>query len=279
MTRRTYDPNLPAFSNALDALRPELAAIPADQLEKIRLEIVPAILCALGVSTRVKGLRADVAVALGEEDARQIDRLETAARACGRAHALHLTTLHGTDVEEMAEELSQKRRVLLLEAQSLVNEGRLARSVLGELAGGTGYQAMCLDVLQLVSAFRADFAAIAEATAVTTVELDRAEALANALASTLGDNGQATSTSSPTAELRQRAYTSFVRNYDEVRRAIIYLRWDAGDADEIAPSLFAGRRSRKNDDEEDDPVVTTTTPNDDAPVSPGLPGAPPFVTP
>ena len=46
-------------------------------------------------------------------------------------------------------------------------------------------------------------------------------------------------------ERRVRAYTLFVRAYDQCRRAATYLRWGEEDADEIAPSLFANRGGRK----------------------------------
>jgi hypothetical protein len=36
-----------------------------------------------------------------------------------------------------------------------------------------------------------------------------------------------------------------VRNYEEVRRIVTYLRWYEGDADAIAPSLFAHRAGRR----------------------------------
>lgn len=35
------------------------------------------------------------------------------------------------------------------------------------------------------------------------------------------------------------------RAYDDARRAVTYLRWHEDDADEIAPSLYAGRGGRR----------------------------------
>jgi len=46
------------------------------------------------------------------------------------------------------------------------------------------------------------------------------------------------------AERRACAFTLFMRAYDQARRAVIFLRWDEGDADEIAPSLYKGRGGR-----------------------------------
>lgn len=43
------------------------------------------------------------------------------------------------------------------------------------------------------------------------------------------------------ADARQRTFTLLVRSYDQIRRALSYLRWNEGDVDRIAPSLWAGR--------------------------------------
>jgi hypothetical protein len=67
-----------------------------------------------------------------------------------------------------------------------------------------------------------------------------------------------------------------VRTYDEVRRLVAYFRWEEGDADELAPSLFAGRARKKNDEAELASVPPVT--NGAAPVAPGMPGGSPFLT-
>lgn len=286
---RTYDPRNRAFTRALDALRPVLEEIPHGELLPIRLDITSAIITAFGVLPRVAKLREAIVDELGADAASYVDRLEITTQACARAHALYLTTIHGTDVEEKVVELGGVRRVLLLEAQGLVAKKRLAASSLAEIVGGTGYKAMCIDVLQLVSALRADWSAIEAHTPVTSLELDQAEALADAVAALLGEAEQA-SASSPAAEMRQRAYTHFMRTYDEVRRAVACVRWEQDDADDFAPSLFANRERRRDDDTEIDPVITpivpivpivagpTNGPAPSGPVNPDVPGAPPFVT-
>ena len=272
----SYDPNHPAFSAALEDLRAELEAIPSTELAPVRLEVTSAVITALGVAPKAKRFRDAIVAELGEAAAAPLDRLVTAAQACGRAQGIYLTSIRTVALDEKVDELSRIRRVLLLEAQGLVAKKRLAASSLAEIVGGIGYKALCLDVVQLVSALRADWSAIEAHTPVTSLELDRAEALANAVAMMLGEIEQSRA-GSPTAELRQRAYTHFVRTYEEVRRAITFVRWKDGDADEIAPSLFAGRQRRREGDDEDAPVappiVTPITPvagptNGPSPVTP-----------
>jgi hypothetical protein len=70
-----------------------------------------------------------------------------------------------------------------------------------------------------------------------------------------------------TARIRQQAFTLLVKAYDETRRAVSFLRWREGDADTIAPSLYAGRGGRGK------PAAPVA---DTGPVAgaAGLPGAP-----
>ncbi|HEX4334524.1 MAG TPA: hypothetical protein VH062_01350 [Polyangiaceae bacterium] len=47
------------------------------------------------------------------------------------------------------------------------------------------------------------------------------------------------------SDLRTRAFTLFVNAYDQVRRAVSYLRWDDDDAGTVAPSLYVRRGNGK----------------------------------
>src|SRR5688572_5909064 len=78
-------------------------------------------------------------------------------------------------------------------------------------------------------------------TALQAAELDAAEALADRLVSGVGAREQGPTIVLEAADRRRRAFSLFARAYDQARRAVIYLRWDQGDADDIAPSLYAGR--------------------------------------
>ncbi len=56
--------------------------------------------------------------------------------------------------------------------------------------------------------------------------------------------------------LRAKVFTMLVKAYDQVRRALAYLRHEEGDADEIAPSLFITKRGRaKEEKDENVPVL------------------------
>jgi hypothetical protein len=68
-----------------------------------------------------------------------------------------------------------------------------------------------------------------------------------------------------------------VHAYDQTRRAVAYLRWNEGDADAIAPSLYKGRGGRSASSSD-----TAAAPEDAAtagPTAPASPGAAPPVVP
>jgi hypothetical protein len=67
-------------------------------------------------------------------------------------------------------------------------------------------------------------------------------------------------------DIKQRAWALLTQSYDRIRRAVTYVRWDEGDADVIAPSLFAIPRSGRHaasDHAKPADATTTTDANDD----------------
>ena len=179
-----------------------------------------------------------------------LDELPSAARGPGLLDQVIVGEVPEQAAEGLVATHADKRGILLLEAQSLVQKEHMPSSLLQQIVGGNAYRDLGFDVLQLVGAFREDWASIEAFTPVTSLELDEAEGLANELLTVLGENDQADWSSSPTALLRRQAYTHFVRTYEEIRRAVSFLRWKAGDADEIVPSLSAGRRRLSDDERE-----------------------------
>ncbi|WP_437627106.1 hypothetical protein [Sorangium sp. So ce1151] len=76
------------------------------------------------------------------------------------------------------------------------------------------------------------------------------------------------------ADKRARAFALLVHAYDQTRRAVAYLRWNEGDADTVAPSLYKGRGGRATASSD------TASPEDEAPAdtaAPASPGAAPPV--
>jgi hypothetical protein len=89
---------------------------------------------------------------------------------------------------------------------------------------------------------------------VTLAALNDAGNRAVELLAAVGLREQGAISTGEAARLRQKAYTFFVRAYEDARRAVVYLRAAEGDADEIAPSLYAGRGGSRRRPSEEAPV-------------------------
>jgi hypothetical protein len=89
--------------------------------------------------------------------------------------------------------------------------------------------------------------------------------------------------------LRARAFRLLVNEYDQLRRAVTFVRWDHGDANAFAPSLHSGAHKRRSrgaagsgsGSTGSDPALPgseepTLGGGDADVVPPGMPGASPF---
>jgi hypothetical protein len=134
--------------------------------------------------------------------------------------------------------------LLLSDATALAKRGVLDAQKLRELKGGPGYKNIAFDLLTLVAMFRDKWSVLEGKTLIQPKELKDAQMLADRLISAVGEREQ-TPAQAIEAERRQRAFSLFVKAYDQARRAISYLRWEQGDVDSIAPSLYSGRGNVK----------------------------------
>jgi hypothetical protein len=165
------------------------------------------------------------------------------------------------------EEAMPLRERLLSDATALSKRGFLDGKRLGELKGGPGYLNIGSDLSVLAQMIRDRWSEVAGKCAVQVGELDAAEGLYQRINAALGDRSQQANVANKATEDRVRAYTLVLEAYDEARRAIQYLRWHEGDAEKIAPSLYAGRRRGSsagadgtNAGAKDGPTVVATPP-------------------
>jgi hypothetical protein len=88
--------------------------------------------------------------------------------------------------------------------------------------------------------FRDKWSVLEGKTLIQPKDLKDAQVLADRLTSAVGEREQTPAQAVEATERRQRAFSLFVKAYDQARRAISYLRWEQGDVDSIAPSLYSG---------------------------------------
>jgi hypothetical protein len=234
----------PRAEAAFALLGPEMAALRPEALARINLDIARAVSLTLGVLPGLAALRSEIAT-LPDFDMRHFDRLETYALGAWYAYLLALPPASpGNPVQLLLEEASALRGRLLGDAVALAARGHLDLESVQAIRAGKGSLDTANDLVALSALMSASWPDIENKTAATAEEVHHAGDLGPQLIAALGlrEHGAATpADASEAADRKVRAFTLFTAAYDQVRRAVIYLRWSEGDADSLAPSLYRGR--------------------------------------
>ncbi len=269
-TTNTIDEEV-LFAESYQRLLPRMQALSPAELLPVNLDITSAVSTALGVLPEIRALRPAIAKALPELSLEHVDALEDLARAASYANTQHLIAAAPTDdLPERTGEGIELRQRLRADANALVTRGLMSEPSLKGLTGSTGAKNLARDLQILASSFRDAWVRIEGKCALSTADLDHAERLAARLLRVAGLREQGPVQTAATAELRQREFTAFCRSYDQIRRAVIFLRWSEGDADSIAPSLYAGRGGRGKTTDEAASAATSDAVVTPAAAAPGV---------
>ncbi len=236
---------------AYERVLAEILAVPENELLPITVDIVSSTTTVLGTLPEIKAMRPQIAEAWRNFDFTRFDKLEDYALALTHANYIYLGSAKPKrPLTELGSELSALRDRLLADAWCLANHGLINPERLKGCKASKSYRAIATDVLTIGGVFRDRWRDLAGKTPVTPEFLESAGKKALALMAAIGEKKQAPAMMVEAAQVRKRAYTLFMSAYEEVRRAIVYLRGKFGDADQIAPSLYRGRGGRRRLDDE-----------------------------
>lgn len=228
------------------AIEPELASVDPARYAVINVDIPQSVSIVLGALPGVMALREAIMKELPLFPIVLLDMLRQYALGAWYAHLLALPP-SGPDnpVKPLLDEADPLRANLLGDAEALARRGLLPEETVKEIRAGHGNVDTANDLVALSALFTRYWEAIKNRTAATEEEVRRAGELGPLLLAALGvrDHGVVIAPADA-AERRVRAFTLFVHAYDEVRRAVYYLRWHDDDADTLAPSLYKGRGGR-----------------------------------
>jgi hypothetical protein len=280
------------FQAAYDKLLDEIQAVPSSDYEIINIDIPSAITTVIGALPQIRALRPRVVAELSQFDVGRFDKLEGYALALGHAHAGYMAASQPAEsLEAMGEEATDLRDRLLSDATALAHRSLIEVDRLKQLKGIKGYRNLSFDLLALARLFRDNWPVLSNKCAVQMDELQRAESLAHRIVTALGSREQAPATVTEAAEIRQRAYTLFIRGYEHAQRAVRFLRAVEEDWNDITPSLYTRSSARRqtetsaakppaHDASSTAPVVPAAaqaTNGPQAPPSIGMPNSDPFM--
>jgi len=279
------------FEEPFNELLPKFQALTEAEVEVVNLDIAAAVTTVLGVQPRVVALEDQMAKELPAFDREVCSKLSVYALGLSHAHTLYMMASAPQDsLQPLADEGAALHDTLLKDANALVQRKLIDGKQLRDLKGVVGYKNIAFDLQILAQTFRNAGESIAGKCATQPAEVLRAEQIAAMLLQAIGIKEQGAATVAAWVDMRNRAFTLFVNAYDQVRRAVGYLRWNQEDADAVAPSLYAGRGNGRN--KPDAPVPPAPEPPAPAPspvpptqasestngASKTGPGAQPFLT-
>jgi len=220
---------------------PATAALSEDELLAVNIDVPSAVATAIGALPRIMTYR-DEAAKLQGFDVTHFDELQLHTFAVGHAHVKYLAASAPPEALAALNESALKLRdTMYHDAVALAHRGLINGEPIVDFKTNVGYKNLAFDLLGLASLLRDNWEKIAARTGVQLSELDQAEVIGQQLMEAVGSREQAPATVAQVQAQRQRNFTLFVRSYDQVRRAIGFLRWDHEDIDQICPSLYAGR--------------------------------------
>jgi hypothetical protein len=230
----------PRAAAAFNKIAPELGELSPSALVPINIDVPRAVALVLGVLPGLTALRAAIVKQLPEHRIALLDKLENYALAAWYAHLLALPESGpGNAVKPLLDEAVALRATLMGDAEALARRGLLDPDAVADIRSGQGHVDTANDLVALSALFAESWPEIGSRTAATEEEVRRAGDLGPKLLAALGvrEHG-ATPGPTDATDRRRRAFTLFVRAYDQARRAVTYLRWDEGDTELIAPSLY-----------------------------------------
>jgi hypothetical protein len=238
---------------AYDRVRPKLDAVDDNDLGRSRVNVALATLIMLGALPNLEALRQQIEGLSGQAPD-LIDHLREYTYALIHVQAMSvLTSENEAHTRTLATEAMPLRNRLLSAAELYVKYGIFDADQVAAIRSGSGLADAATDLLSLARLFRAHWSKLEGKTLVTTAEVDRAGTLGIELLGALGRRRVGSDGSRTPGDLertRARLLHLFLQAYNQTQRAVVYLRWNEGDADTVLPSIFQGRPRRRRDVDE-----------------------------
>lgn len=235
--------------DAYKRIEGELLALPSERIETVNLDIPAAAAVAIGKIPRLATLKGLLEEKLQDFDATALDRLEDYTYGMIYAHSMYQCEMRAPeDLQQLLASGIRRREVLYSDAKALALRGLIPEESLQDYDGLIGYINVANDLQMLCTALGSRWTSIAGRCATTREELDFASRMAGRIIRLVGERNQSAAKVQEASDKRARAYTLFFECFDEIRRAVVYVRWYEGDADAYAPSLHTtSHKTRRSD--------------------------------
>lgn len=244
-------------ANALEELKAEIDAVPSEEVMRIVADITRASGTCRGAVPKIVKLRSLILKEMPSFPIEKLDKLDKYALAALGAHmAASPSGAAASTVGPLLDEAGPLRQKIFVSADALAEFGIIEATRVARLKSGNGAQDTAEDLMAGAAMILEVWDVAQNKVPISKQQLLRAQELGTDIIFKLGVRNQPEGepvVSAAAAIRRAKAYTLFVNAYDACQRAVSFLRWDEGDAEQIAPSLFSRASRRKARDAAIDP--------------------------
>jgi hypothetical protein len=225
---------------AFEKLEPEYRALRSRDVLRVNADVAAAANLALRAVDRVESLFDAFTAELPRFAKCDLERLRTLA--FGAWYAALQARPEEVEIaafEKLVDEGLALREQFVVASNALAMRKLFDAKTLKDLQLGVGHRDLAGDLTTFASMYTKNRARYAGKTAIEASEVKRAAEIGSALFEIVAKRDRAASNRAVSVDTKARAWTLLVRGYDALRRVVTYVRWAEGDANEIAPSLFA----------------------------------------
>jgi hypothetical protein len=234
------------FEDSYRRVEPELQALAVHRLRLVNLEIPSAVAIVLAAIPRLNRYREAIVKEFLSFDVARFDKLEDYARALVHTDTLHSTTFRSkTEQKAIYAEAFEIRDVLHLDLTVLARRKLIDSKALLNYRGRIGYANVAADLQLVAQILKDNWPSLDGKCATNPAEIEHATKLALRLLRVAGQRDQDTEAQAQATDRRNRAFTLFVSAYEDAQRVLRCLRYQEGDASDIAPTLYNGRAGAK----------------------------------
>lgn len=214
----------------------ERDALSEKEVRRVNLDIEEAISTATKTVLRVGPLLTSLSQL--PIDFERVRKLELYTLALLAAHLrFRIAQKPPNGLDAVYREAIVARKMLRKDAENLMFHRLLRENQLEKLRFRMGHHNVAYDLMTLVIIYRQADSAVLSRSAVTPAQLDRAEKVADKLRRLKAM--QSLEYRQKVDDDRRRAFTLLHRAYEELRRALRFVRWYDGDPATIAPALHS----------------------------------------
>lgn len=220
-----------------------------------------------GALPTLRAIEPQLRAALPLFDVTALQRVDRYARAALYAQSVERSTTNTSAAHhaKLVEELESLYARFYRNAEFLAAEGLFDAKVVANARSGTSVRDRAADLRLLAIEFAEREASLVGRTLVTRANMEHAFSVSQSVLDSLASRDNLNEAQVKAQRDRQLAAALLYQTWNEIRRAIAWLRWNEGDADKFAPSFFtsAGRRSsdHRRDSEPTDPEPTDPDPD------------------